>query len=135
MRLQASDQGQKLEKILETLDLKLKEMQTQSSEYQEQMRLSLRKSMADYTEHFDRHWQSFNEAQRDKFSQLDQQQMRLIETTEKRLDTMREMVEEKLQKTLNERLGQSFETVGNQLKAVQEGLGEMRNLAQDVGVS
>ncbi|HOE05593.1 MAG TPA: DNA recombination protein RmuC, partial [Bacteroidales bacterium] len=29
--------------------------------------------------------------------------------------------------------GQSFETVGKQLQAVQEGLGEMRNLAQDVG--
>ena len=46
---------------------------------------------------------------------------------------MRETVEEKLQKTLNERLSHSFETVGNQLKAVQEGLGEMKTIAQDVG--
>ncbi len=41
--------------------------------------------------------------------------------------------DEKLQKTLNERLSQSFETVGKQLQAVQEGLGEMKNLATDVG--
>ena len=40
---------------------------------------------------------------------------------------------EKLQKTLNDRLSQSFETVGKQLKSVQEGLGEMKTLATDVG--
>jgi DNA recombination protein RmuC len=46
---------------------------------------------------------------------------------------MRETVDEKLQKTLNERLGQSFEAVGKQLEAVQLGLGEMKTLAGDVG--
>lgn len=51
----------------------------------------------------------------------------------KQLDQMRQTVDEKLQKTLNERLSQSFETVGKQLQAVQEGLGEMKNLATDVG--
>ena len=42
------------------------------------------------------------------------------------------MVEEKLQKTLNERIGQ-FEIVRSQLENVQKGLGEMKSLAQDVG--
>ena len=51
----------------------------------------------------------------------------------KKLDQMRQTVDEKLQKTLNERLSQSFETVGKQLQSVQEGLGEMRTLATDVG--
>jgi DNA recombination protein RmuC len=46
---------------------------------------------------------------------------------------MREMVEEKLQKTLNERIGQSFDLVSRQLESVQKGLGEMQTLAQDVG--
>ena len=46
---------------------------------------------------------------------------------------MRETVDEKLQKTLNERLGQSFELVSKQLKDVEQGLGEMKTLAQDVG--
>ena len=46
---------------------------------------------------------------------------------------MRTMVEEKLQKTLNERIGQSFEIVRSQLENVQKGLGEMKSLAQDVG--
>src|SRR5690606_22355088 len=38
-----------------------------------------------------------------------------------------------LEKTLGERLGQSFETVGKQLIEVQKGLGEMQVLAADVG--
>jgi DNA recombination protein RmuC len=42
-------------------------------------------------------------------------------------------VEEKLEKTLSERLGQSFETVGKQLIEVQKGLGEMQTIATDVG--
>ena len=56
-----------------------------------------------------------------------------MKSTEKRLDDMRQMVEEKLQKTLNERIGQSFEIVRSQLENVQKGLGEMKGLAQDVG--
>lgn len=55
------------------------------------------------------------------------------EDNTRQLDEMRKTVDEKLQKTLNERLSQSFETVGKQLQAVQEGLGEMKNLATDVG--
>ncbi len=65
-----------------------------------------------------------NEMQREKFEAMGKQ---------KRLDDMRQMVEEKLQKTLNERIGQSFEIVRSQLENVQKGLGEMKSLAQDVG--
>ena len=53
------------------------------------------------------------------------------EDNTKQLNEMRKTVDEKLQQTLNERLSKSFETVGKQLQAVQEGLGEMRNLATD----
>lgn len=50
-----------------------------------------------------------------------------------RLEQMRQTVDEKLQRTLNDRLSQSFESVRAQLQAVQSGLGEMRVLAEDVG--
>ena len=73
------------------------------------------------------------ELQRQKFDTMARQQETLIQSTEKRLDDMRLMVEEKLQKTLNERIGQSFEIVRSQLENVQKGLGEMKSLAQDVG--
>ena len=74
-----------------------------------------------------------NEMQREKFDAMNRQQDLLVKSTEKRLDDMRVMVEEKLQKTLNERIGQSFELVRTQLENVQKGLGEMKNLAEDVG--
>ena len=74
-----------------------------------------------------------NEMQREKFENMNRQQDILVKSTEKRLDEMRIMVEEKLQKTLNERIGQSFELVRSQLENVQKGLGEMKNLAEDVG--
>ena len=74
-----------------------------------------------------------NEMQREKFDAMNRQQDILVKSTEKRLDEMRLMVEEKLQKTLNERIGQSFELVRTQLENVQRGLGEMKTLAEDVG--
>ena len=74
-----------------------------------------------------------NELQREKLEAMTRQQEQLVRSTEKRLDDMRVMVEEKLQKTLNERIGQSFELVRTQLENVQQGLGEMKSLAQDVG--
>ena len=64
---------------------------------------------------------------------VEKQLQSIREDNAKQLDEMRKTVDEKLQKTLNERLSQSFETVGKQLQAVQEGLGEMKNLATDVG--
>jgi len=74
-----------------------------------------------------------SEIQREKLAQIEKRQNELIINTEKRLDQIRSTVEEKLEKTLSERLGQSFETVGKQLIEVQKGLGEMQSLAQDVG--
>lgn len=74
-----------------------------------------------------------NELQREKLEAMARQQEQLVKSTERRLDDMRLMVEEKLQKTLNERIGQSFELVRTQLEDVQKGLGEMKSLARDVG--
>ena len=55
------------------------------------------------------------------------------ESNEKKLEQMRATVDEKLQTTLEKRLTGSFELVTKQLEAVQKGLGEMQNLANDVG--
>lgn len=55
------------------------------------------------------------------------------ESNEKRLEEMRQTVEEKLEQTLQNRLKASFETVSKQLESVNQGLGEMKNVAQDVG--
>lgn len=52
---------------------------------------------------------------------------------EKKLEEMRVTVDEKLQKTLDERLRQSFGIVNDSLNKVQQGLGEMQALANGVG--
>ena len=64
---------------------------------------------------------------------IDTQLKHLQESNEKKLDQMREMVDEKLHTTLEKRLGQSFKLVSERLEAVQQGLGEMQNLATGVG--
>lgn len=50
-----------------------------------------------------------------------------------RLEQMRATVDEKLQSTLEARLGASFKLVSERLEAVQRGLGEMQSLATGVG--
>lgn len=52
---------------------------------------------------------------------------------EAKLEKMRETVDEKLQGTLEKRLGESFALVSERLEQVQKGLGEMQTLASDVG--
>ena len=50
-----------------------------------------------------------------------------------KLEQMRATVDEKLQSTLETRLGHSFKLVSERLEAVQRGLGEMQSLASGVG--
>jgi len=54
-------------------------------------------------------------------------------SNEKKLDEMRQVVDEKLQTTLEKRIGESFKLVSERLEAVREGLGSMQSLADDVG--
>ncbi|MEG1544862.1 MAG: DNA recombination protein RmuC [Tannerellaceae bacterium] len=96
-------------------------------------REELTHSMNDFRDTFERGIASFNNLQREKFAALDLRQQQLVDNTEKRLEEIRVTVDEKLQKTLNERIGQSFRLVTEQLESVQKGLGEMQTLAQDVG--
>jgi len=57
----------------------------------------------------------------------------LQDGNEKKLEEMRKTVDEKLQTTLEKRLGESFKLVSDQLESVQKGLGEMQSLATGVG--
>ena len=57
----------------------------------------------------------------------------LQEDNAKKLEQMRATVDEKLQKTLDERLTQSFAQVSSRLEQVYKGLGEMQTLAIGVG--
>lgn len=76
--------------------------------------------------------QQSNTANMDKVNTTLEAKMKsLQDSNEKRLEQMQGVVDEKLQKTLETRLTQSFELVSKQLDSVQQGLGEMKNLAAD----
>jgi DNA recombination protein RmuC len=64
---------------------------------------------------------------------LEAQLAQLQTTNAAKLDEMRATVDEKLQSTLQTRLGESFKQVAERLEQVHKGLGEMQTLAQGVG--
>jgi len=64
---------------------------------------------------------------------LESQLAQLQQNNAAKLDEMRQTVDEKLQTTLETRLGESFKQVADRLEQVHKGLGEMQSLAQGVG--
>ena len=138
---QASDTIRQIQMVREELTRTIREQLTENrmelSSRVEELRKEIVGNQAiqlqQLQETLNRNLLTTNELQREKLEAMTRQQEQLVKSTEKRLDDMRLMVEEKLQKTLNERIGQSFELVRTQLENVQQGLGEMKNLAQDVG--
>jgi DNA recombination protein RmuC len=63
-----------------------------------------------------------------------EQQLGLLQANNAaKLDEMRKTVDEKLQSTLEARLGESFRQVAERLEQVHQGLGQMQSLAQGVG--
>ena len=65
--------------------------------------------------------------------QLDKKLEKLTESTAANLEQIRLTVDEKLQSTLERRLGESFQQVSLRLEQVHRGLGEMQSLAGGVG--
>ena len=124
----------------ETLEKLFAEMQRSferiEKNFREDFRLNreeLAASLRAFQESFERGIASFNQLQKEKFAALDERQREWVNHAEKRLEEIRQTVDEKLQQTLNERISQSFRLVNEQLVNVQKGLGEMQSLAQDVG--
>ncbi|MDR3439166.1 DNA recombination protein RmuC [Telmatospirillum sp.] len=66
-------------------------------------------------------------------STLEQRLLKLQEDNAAKLELMRHTVDEKLQGTLEKRLGESFKLVSERLEQVHKGLGEMQSLANGVG--
>ncbi len=58
---------------------------------------------------------------------------RLQTGNEKKLEEMRETVDEKLKASVEKRFNESFKTISTQLSQVSQGLGEMKSMATEVG--
>ena len=76
---------------------------------------------------------SASEIQEKRLADLNGRVSQMAAENNRQLERMRDTVDEKLQKTLEERIGQSFRLVSERLDQVSRGLGEMQNLASGVG--
>jgi len=143
------------EKTNKTLQDKMNYFQEQINSNAKSNREELAKSLKNFEDTFIAKVNEFNELQKQKFDGLTNRQNELVQVTEQRLEKMRETVEqklkiiqddsnakleiirqtvdEKLHKTLEQRLGDSFKIVSERLELVHKGLGEMQNLAVGVG--
>ena len=152
LREQVDAQQKELREQVESLQKELREtlqrsekeqreqmmrQQAENREAQSQVFAMMNKSQKESFEQIEKSQREsltqLEKSQKESLERLDKTQNQLIKSTDERLENIRVTVAEKLDKTLTERLGKSFETVGKQLNEVQQGLGEMKNLAQDVG--
>lgn len=110
-----------------------KEIREQVEQKFNQQALSIKDEFRSFNTFLNTKFTDITQLQKDRYDEIEKRQNELIKSTDKHLTEMKETVEEKLQKTLNERISQSFSLVNTQLESVQKGLGEMQTLAQDVG--
>jgi DNA recombination protein RmuC len=146
---------EKLEAIRKTFEEKLTNFQngfdTNSKESRKELKdnlevfkKELNDALKDFKERmreqfsdFDRSQKTQNVANSEKIAELKQSLEKSVksmqEGNEKKLEEMRKTVDEKLNETLEKRLGESFKQVSDRLEAVHKGLGEMQTLAVSVG--
>lgn len=98
---------------------------------------SLEKRILELIKQLDNRMTEMSRMQETKLDQIkvntEKQIKSMQEDNNKQLDKMRETVDEKLSKTINERFEQSFKVLSSQLESVHKSLGEMQNVATNVG--
>lgn len=111
---------------IETLDKNLSDKQS-----------ALQKSVQDNLTGQEQRFRTFSELNEQKLEGIrgvvEKQLNTLQNENSKKLDEMRQVVDEKLQKTLEDRMSQSFKLVSERLEQVYKGLGEMQAIASNVG--
>ncbi|MBP3619347.1 MAG: DNA recombination protein RmuC [Clostridia bacterium] len=98
---------------------------------------ALEKRVMQLIKQLDERMQAISKMQEEKLENIRQSNERHLSAMQadnnKQLDKMRETVDEKLSKTINERFDQSFKMLSEQLENVYKSIGEMQNIASDVG--
>lgn len=118
----------------------IRAMTRADEERMERMRGGIEEKLTEYDKQMERVTRtleeklSVNEARLGEMRQtLGDGILRLQGENERKLEQIRETVDEKLNATLDKRLGESFRTVSERLEQVYKGLGEMQTLAVGVG--
>ncbi|MFN8279011.1 MAG: DNA recombination protein RmuC [Saprospiraceae bacterium] len=146
---------EKLEAIRKSIEEKLSAFQNGIETANKDSRKELKETLNTFKTEVNNSLKDFGERQRNNFTDLLQNLNTqnvaatakldsIRETVEKKigelqngnelkLEEMRKTVDEKLNETLEKRLGESFKLVSERLEAVHKGLGDMQNLAKDVG--
>ncbi len=99
---------------------------------QNDMRSQTSQSLGEMAKKLDEMTKANFEAQAKMAQGIGESVAKMQESNEKKLDQMRETVDEKLNATLTARLNSSFKTVSDQLENVNKSLGEMKELSSSV---
>lgn len=144
-----------LEKNERTLKDEFERNRRESQESAKSNREELTRALRSFEEKFASNIKELNELIRQQFGDFNKQQidnnklatdhikgiqeniekqlLSIREDNTKQLNEMRKTVDEKLQTTLEKRLGESFKQVSERLEQVHKGLGEMQTIASGVG--
>jgi DNA recombination protein RmuC len=146
---------EKLQHLTSTIDLKLSAFSETNTGNAKETRIEIKQALDSFKKDLAISIHEFNTLQKDNFYALLNKQSEQNSETSGRLDIMRLTLEkkitelqygneqkleqiritvdEKLQQTLETRLGESFKLVSERLEAVHKGLGDMQQLATGVG--
>ncbi|MBE6930889.1 MAG: DNA recombination protein RmuC [Ruminococcaceae bacterium] len=142
------DTGRQIETLRTNVDERLKNMSETSLASNEALRTGVETAMTAIRQDTGRQIETLRTNVDERLKSMNELQLRSSESlrgsvekqlgdlrtdTGKQLDAMRLTVDEKLQKTLDERISQSFKLVNERLEQVYKGLGEMQTLASGVG--
>ena len=127
----------KLEKVREVVDQQLTSTLQNQTKQTDQRIAQLDARFDAFQRRVDDNMKATSQASTEQLGKVretvDKQLSDMRKENEAKLELMRQTVDEKLQKTLDERMTQSFQRVSTQLEQVHQGLGEMRGLAEGVG--
>jgi DNA recombination protein RmuC len=155
LRTLTKSNEEKLESIRKTIEEKLNGFQVNITENSKESRKELNENLSIFKNELNQALKDYKERLRDQFTEFEKNQRTqnvanseklsdvkhsleksvksMQEGNEKKLEEMRKTVDEKLNETLEKRLGESFKQVSERLEAVHKGLGEMQTIAVSVG--
>lgn len=124
---------QSIRETTEMQDKRIHEITHLLTDAQSQLQVSVSARLKAIDDQF-RHFTEQNNVAMEGIRKTVQDRLDLLQQdNHQQLEKMRDTVDEKLQKTLDERITQSFKMVSDRLQDVYTGLGEMKNLASGVG--
>lgn len=137
MRLSRQENAQAVAQSVNALGQAVASNQSQMSKELSLRQDSLQRAVTDLMRSIDERFRGFTAQSEQQLSGIrttvENRLSALQEDNGKRLEQMRLTVDEKLQQTLETRIGQSFKIVSERLEQVYKGLGEMQALASGVG--